>query len=248
MPIVKNLIRDFVTRDVSKAIESYKLAASLKHQGLKGKAREIFVQQLFRPLLSADFGLGSGTITDKYGNQSGETDVVLYCPEIMPPIDAKEPAGYFPIEACIYAFEVKSVVTAAELKDAIKKAQAIDRLESIHFTNRGPASTRPIVTLFGFSSDLKSGPEKEFARFKALIDVAGPNKFGLPSIRVFCVVGKGYWFWNNGWHRLGIETKHAEVLGLVAGVLNSIRAEKQNRYGLPFGHYILDDAPIISGI
>jgi hypothetical protein len=237
MPAVKSLIRDFVTHSVSKAIEEFELASAVKHQGLKGKAREIFVQRVFRPLLSNDFGLGSGTITDRYDNQSGETDVVLYCPEIMPPIDAKEAAGYFAIEGCIYAFEVKSVVTANEIKDAITKGQKLDTLDSIYVTNDGPISTRPITVLFGFSSDLISGPDHEFKRFRNLIDAAGLNRFGVPPIRVSCVLGKGYWYFGerdvNGqkegrWFRSGSGGKHPEFVALVAGVLNTIKGTSKN--------------------
>jgi hypothetical protein len=67
---VDNLIRDFITQDISAALESFEITKKVEHQGLKGKAREIFVQKLFRSLLSHDFRFGSGTITDRYGKQA----------------------------------------------------------------------------------------------------------------------------------------------------------------------------------
>jgi Domain of unknown function (DUF6602) len=236
MPAVDNLIRDFVTQDISAALESFEITKKVEHQGLKGKAREIFVQRLFESLLSHDF-------------RSRETDVILYCPEIMPARDPDEAAGYFPVEACIYTIEVKSTVSKAEISDAIKKGQALDQLESI-----GPASTRPITVLFGFSSDLKSGPDQEFNRFRSMINEAGLNRFGLPSVRVFCVVGKGYWYFARGnvdgkdglyWFSSGATGEHPEMRALISGMINTIRSEKLARYGLPFGSYLLDEGPRI---
>src|SRR6266508_4002978 len=254
MPAVDNLIREFVMQDISAALESFEITKKVEHQGLKGKAREIFVQKLFESLLSHDFRFGSGTITDRHGKQARETDVILYCPEIMPARDPDEAAGYFPVEACIYTIEVKSTVSKAEISDAIKKGQALDQLESIFFSNRGPASTRPITVLFGFSSDLKSGPDQEFNRFRSMINEAGLNRFGLPSVRVFCIVGKGYWYFAPGnvdgkdghyWFSSGATGEHPEMRALISGMINTIRSEKLARYGLPFGSYLLDEGPRI---
>jgi len=235
-------------------MDSFERTRAVEHQGLKGKAREIFVKRLFQSLLSSDFQFGSGVITDRLGNQAKETDVILHCPEILPARDAREAVGYFPIESCIYAIEVKSVVTSKEIEDAIKKGQALDNLDSIYYTNNGPLSTRPITALFGFSSDLRSGPKEEFQRFKSLVNAAGIGRFGAPPIRVLCVAGKGYWYYgkaNNSptiqWHRTtdSGQYQYAEILSLIAGILNSIRLEKHQRYGLPFGHYLLNDAPCL---
>ena len=100
--VVDNLIRDFIRRDIAGAIEAFEITKKIEHQGLKGKAREIFVQKLFKSLLSADFKFGSGVITDRHGNQAKETDVILYCPEIMPSRDADEATGIFPRSLMAY--------------------------------------------------------------------------------------------------------------------------------------------------
>jgi hypothetical protein len=145
MPAVDNLLRDLIIGDIAAAMESFEITKRIEHQGLKGKAREIFVKKLFQKLISDDFQFGSGIITDRYGKQARETDVVLHCPEIMPATDAREAAGYFPVESCIYAIEVKSTVTSQEIEDAIKKGQALEALDPLYFTERGryPAGPFP---------------------------------------------------------------------------------------------------------
>jgi hypothetical protein len=245
-----NLIRNFIRNDIAAAIRSFETTKRVKHRGLKGAAREIFVEKLFRSLLSDDFRLGHGVITDIAGKQARETDVILYCPEVMPAHSADEAVGYFPIEACIYTIEVKSKITAAEIKDAIKKGMALAVLDSMHHSHLPSISTRPITALFAFSSDLKSDGDAEFERFRNLIERAGPDRFGVPPIRVLCVVGKGYWFSHNQtsnewhWYKLGADQgKHGEVLGLISGIINSVRTEKFRRYNLLFGHYLLHEVP-----
>jgi hypothetical protein len=254
MPTVDNLIRNFILRDIATAMESFEITKDVEHRGLKGKAREIFAEKLFRSLISQDFRFGSGVITDRHGRQAKETDVILHCPEILPARDAAEAVGFFPIESCIYAIEVKSVITKHEIEDAITKGQSLDSLDGIYFTNNGPISTRPITVLFGFSSDLKSGPEEEFQRFKALLDAAGHGQFGVPPIRVLCIAGKGYWFSaavgsppTTQWYGTAAsgQFKFSEILSLIAGILNTVRSEKLRRYGLPFGYYLLDYAPSV---
>lgn len=241
-----NLIRDFVLRDIGASIEAFEITKKIEHRGLKGKAREIFVQQLFRSLVSDDFKFGSGVIIDQFGRQAKETDVILYCPEVMPARHADEASGIFPIEACIYTIEVKSVVTASEISDAIEKGKALAQLESVFFTAHGSLSSRPITVLFAFSSDAKSDADAEFKRFLKLVDAAGNDRFGVPYVRVFCVVGKGYWFWRpDGWFRTAHGGPFEEVLSLTGGVLNTIRTQKLWRYGLPFGQYLMTGDPIV---
>jgi hypothetical protein len=245
-PPADNLIRDFVRRDISAAIQAFEITRKIEHQGLKGKAREIFVRNLFRSLLSNDFQFGSGVITDQFGKQAKETDVILYCPEVMPARDAGEAAGIFPIEACIYAIEVKSMLSATEITDAVEKGRALATLDCVFFNQLGPISSRPITALFAFSSDLRSDGDAEFERFYKIVDGAGKDRFGVPYVRVLCVVGKGYWYWiQDGWFRLGASGPLDEVVGLTAGLLNSVRSEKLRRYGLPFGHYLLTDTPVV---
>ena len=134
MPAIDNLLRTLIIKDIESAMKEFEITRKIEHKGLKGKAREIFVKKLFEKLVSSDFQFGSGIITDRYGKQANETDVILHCPEVMPARDAREAVGYFPIESCIYAIEVKSTVTAQEIDDAIKKGQALDALESVYVT------------------------------------------------------------------------------------------------------------------
>jgi hypothetical protein len=248
-----NLIRDFARKDVANAIAAFESSRKIEHPGVKGRAREIFTQRLLRKFLSADFAFGSGIIIDRFGAQSSETDLILHCPEVLPPYLLDHTAGYFPVESAIYAFEVKSRLTNGEIADAVKKFARLDQLENLFHPQFDQLSSFPITVLFAFESDLKKSPQDEFERFKAALDNAGPNKHGVPVIRVFCVIGRGYWYhadaWINGkkrrgWWHIRADEDHNEVLGLVGGVINTVRSEKLKRYGLAFGNYIITEHPV----
>ena len=73
------LLKKFLGARVIGAIHSARAASSLTHQGVKGTALEILVRDLFRPLLPADIGVGTGQILDcASGRLSAQVDVVLY--------------------------------------------------------------------------------------------------------------------------------------------------------------------------
>jgi hypothetical protein len=59
---------------------------------------------------------------------SHETDVVIYSAATLPPLLLEAGFGVYPAEACIYAIEVKSTLTADQLRDAIGKHRALRQL------------------------------------------------------------------------------------------------------------------------
>jgi len=62
----------FRTRAVH-ALREAQAVAHLTHPGVKGKLREILIGDLFRPLLPADLGIGTGQIIEaKTGRLSRE--------------------------------------------------------------------------------------------------------------------------------------------------------------------------------
>ncbi|AKC71361.1 DUF6602 domain-containing protein [Pandoraea oxalativorans] len=120
----KNQFQAILRAKVISAIEHAKATAGLTHQGVKGAVLEILVGQLFRPLLPADIGIGTGQIVESYtGRLSGQIDIILYDRSILPPILLDDKIGVFPIESVLYAIEVKTTLTASELASAHESAK-----------------------------------------------------------------------------------------------------------------------------
>jgi len=95
---------------------------------VKGRLRELVIDQLLRPVLPPSFGLGAGIIMDSHGNSSGEIDVVIFNKDILPPLLFNEREGVFPVEACLYAIEVKSTLEVAHIDETVDKFRKLFRL------------------------------------------------------------------------------------------------------------------------
>jgi hypothetical protein len=233
------LVRDHYIRNVRKAVDDAKGAALIGHQGLAGTLREIFVGNLLQPLIPPGFGIGRGKVIDSNGGSSAECDVIIYNRSILPPILYDEKLGVFPIEACIYAIEVKSTLTSTELDDTIRKCRQLWSL-----TPMRQGDYRPRTALFAFGSDLTSKGELE--RYLEKDGPPYPTSTPNPACLVMCVVGRSYSCWmphKNACDDLPLRHEFDEVVGFLSGVANSLILHTKHREGLPFGYYLMNPAP-----
>jgi len=240
------IIRDSFFIDVKSAIEKARSVAQIDHPGVKGRIREIFVKDMLRPILPPFVEFGSGKIVDSKGNESAQTDVIVYGRQILPPLLFEREFGVYPAEAVIYAIEVKSKLTAEEIKstmDNFKRLQNLQYLPAIldeKYQSNGFNSAPVIPCVFAFESDLAGDVVAEISRYKKY-DV---NADICPAIPVFCVVGKGYWWFRScepkeKWITLFSTKEYEEVIEFIGGIANTI-PEQIVKKGRPrFGEYII---------
>lgn len=238
------ITRNFKTR-VSGALEMAASASEANHPGLVGEIREILIEEILRPVLPPGVDVGTGKIIDHAGGTSDQVDIVIYDEGSLPPwIYGRANLGIYPVESALYMIEVKSRVTSAEVRDFLKKANSVRRLQYMTEYRTRFASTYDRVTpcLFGFSSDLVGDQAAELQRL--LEERIAPSDV-LP---VACVVGRGYWFYSHrpfhaiggpGWVRMRGQDAVDEILAWIAGVANSIPQKSAQRRGLPFGNYLI---------
>lgn len=230
------IFRDKFRIQVQSALAEAKSAARSEHNGLAGKIREILVDKILRPAIDPRVRIGTGKIVDSFGNLSREMDIVLYCPEILPPVLHDEKTGFFPIESCLYSIEVKSTLTAGELKDAYTKALSLEPL--VPAPGSFPATVKVVSALFAFGSDLSGTGKTEIDRYHEYEDFA----YGRPLLSAICVVGKGYWFdrnSENNWGYANADDSTEEVLGFIAGVANTVPQIIAKKDRPAFGYYLL---------
>lgn len=108
--------RALLSSHVMTAVNAARAAAAISHRGVRGRIREILVGELFRPLAPADIGVGTGQVISSAGDTSAEQDVVIYDRRVLPPALFKGDLGVFPIESVVATIEVKTTLTAQELK------------------------------------------------------------------------------------------------------------------------------------
>lgn len=194
---MNQFFRDRLLNNIKRAIGEAEIASTVSHRFLIGRIREIALENLIRPILSSEFSCGTGKVTDYRGNQSKEVDLVIYTKKLIAPILYSERFGMFPTDSCFATVEVKSQLTASEIKKAIDNSKSLKREHLTHISGvydeyRQPKEhtyTEIFKSLFAFGSDLTEDGKPEFERYKE----NDPVWDSYPNLESICVVGKGYW-------------------------------------------------------
>ena len=102
-----------------------RIAPLMSHHGERGRIAEEIFQDFLRKLLPTKFSLGSGVIISRTGDQSSQTDIIIYDHFSNAPLLTEYTAGIFPIE-CVYAtIEVKTNLNRRNLKKSISDISKI---------------------------------------------------------------------------------------------------------------------------
>lgn len=234
-----DLFRNRLVSKIRAAIAEYKEAGCLNHNLLKGRVREIAVQNLFEPLLSPDFQIGTGTIVDKNGKKSAETDLIIYSKKLLSPILYGERFGTFPLDCCLTTIEIKSKLTATELQKTIENALIMPKLEyssyKVDIKKKKQSVAVVTRTLFAFESDLKN--KDEFDRYKE--KDSGWNT--CPLIKEFCVIDKGMWLFDTPhkkWMFQKATKEHKEVISFLVSIIDHLVDVFESRGQPKIGNYI----------
>jgi len=237
--MANKMYRDRLCNQINYAIREAQAAKGIDHPGLVGRIRELAASHLFKPLLPSGFEVGTGKLCDKNGNQSDETDLVIYNKSILPPLMYSEREGLFPIEACFYSIEIKSKVTASELQDAIRKSRRVLALDYVSSsTQRARNISLVIPILFAFDSDLSDSGISELQRY-AKYD---PDWMKTPVLGAFCVVGRGYWYHNrkeSRWFFHPATQEFDEVIDLISGIVNTLGKARMQVRQAALGLYLM---------
>ncbi|UJW85275.1 DUF6602 domain-containing protein [Devosia sp. SL43] len=241
-----NIFKSAFLGEVRKAVHSSQNIDGLDHQGMKGRIREIVMTDMYRPVLPPGVTVGTGKLVSATGEMSSQIDVVLYAPGILPAYFYSE-QGLFPVEAALYNIEVKSILTARGVKEAIASARSVRALQplpSFHWTTdvqNGrlvPLMTNtpwPVSAMFAFGSDLAPNGQSEIERYRTYDEKANED----PAVQVICVVGRGYWYFDRqGWRFLEASEDLREVMMLLGGTANTIPELVAAKGSPKFGQYL----------
>jgi hypothetical protein len=171
-----------------------KVEGALPHQSVKGRMRELLVDEFLAPWLPPSCGTGTGTIIDGLGGVRPHTqdDVVIYDRDIMPVVLGSHGAkdGVFPFNSVLMRLEVKSTIRAQDVRDFVESSRDLATLRLI----ASRSLTGPInMLLFGFNTDLKDGSgNDDLARLtKTMVELSVDATSGV--VAGICVAGRGFW-------------------------------------------------------
>ena len=160
----------------------------------------------------------------------------------------EETIGIFPVESVLATVEVKTTLTAAELRSAYDNAKTIHGYSYLS-GERKKESGQPVFhdvekaisAIFALDSDLTVGGRTELERYEEL------HAIGDSPIRVICVSGRGYWFYTGEWGYIPPDGEHQETLSFIVGLLETFTRVglTSRRPGLVA--YLMDDPPIVRG-
>lgn len=217
------------------------LAAHVNHHGIEGEIREIAARECIEPFLTQSFQCGTGKVIDSSGNTSDQIDLIIHHKKNIPPILVNRDLGLYPVECVRYVFEVKSTITAKEIRDSNKKFTSISNLHSFRYTKPDGTENRgrlPTTVLFAFSSDITG---HELTRY---ISHTGTNSMPATAI---VVLGKGYWIYSHrhkSWYgrdTSGRAEDYNEFCLFITGLVNTLSSEESSIIPFTPGGYILDE-------
>lgn len=146
---------------------------NIQHQGIKGGFNENELSDLIKEVIPTKYIITKGIIENSSGNQSSETDIVIYDNDVLP-YYIKNNLSFVPVEAVKYIFEVKSTLNSTELKTTINK-----------FSNFKEIGGHSPTVLFAYSSDIQGN---ELTRYKK----NDTDFFTNPKISILCLSNKCY--------------------------------------------------------
>lgn len=127
----QTLIQRYASSIISALLIKAESIKKMEHSLSKGQFRELFITDLLKHFLPHQFEIGSGIIVNQKGEQSHQTDLVIYDKSILPPFISESISGVFPIESVIATIEVKSICSKNEFMKVNKKADFLNNVIAI---------------------------------------------------------------------------------------------------------------------
>lgn len=177
---------------------AFKKTAGFKHAQTKGNERELPVREFLEQNLPASYAAVGGEIVDVRGQMSPQMDVIVYN-RMKNPAFVSGASHILPAEAPLVTFEVKSTLTAEELK---KSYRAAHTLKDLHPLGRplspvrkegAPADDqfRYFHCVFAYSTDLAETADWEEREFKRIVAAAASEAIDVALIDRVYVADRG---------------------------------------------------------
>jgi len=224
----ENLIKKYSSAIIKALMARVEAIRYLDNKQKKGELIEIFVENCLKCFLTSQFGIGTGFIINHKGDQSCQTDIIIYDNRVIPPFIKEEKLGVYPAESVLNTIEIKSELTKKELLKSERKAEY---LHNIYPTKIGKYSTpadyvyvEPLYAVIGFYGK----------GVKELNDKQGIEwlKKNVKYISAICLVNKFSWIniMNRGWVFCPYNKEtNEETKRFIAVILDNARTISERR-------------------
>jgi hypothetical protein len=207
-----NYILSRLRADATHAITLAEEQKVLQHQGLKGRFRELVINNILSPWLPPYCACGTGMIiqgSDNVYRDSSQDDIVIYDKSLTPPVLVSDqaPEGVFLYNSVLIRTEVKSTVTMQDARDFVASSLEISKMLVNVREGCLKSFTGAINSFLAFGTDLKNdNPDSELYRFIEALEDAGIDPLS-GIISSIGIIGRGFWkiglnLGQRVWHRL----------------------------------------------
>lgn len=216
--------------------------SKLQHQGLKGRFRELLIDNLLTPWLPPYTSCGTGMIIAEENRlrQSTQDDIIVYDRSLVPPVlvsPNRAPEGVFLYNSVIARIEVKSKLTRADILAFVRASMDIGALKQSVQPGFTGSLEGAYNLLFAYASDAVGEGDVNF-QLKRITEVMREHRCDPVSglISMVCIPPHG--FWKVGlsgeqrcWQRLTLNNAIDSVVWFVACVSNSCYFAHARRQG-----------------
>jgi hypothetical protein len=216
----------------------------VRHDGLRGRLREILAENLLQPYLPPTVELLTGTILGADGQERlarNEDDIVLFDQTRAPLLmRTRGRDAIIPITGVRAHVEVKSTLKLADIKPAIRAAAELNRMAM---------NKAPVGLLFAFASEIGLNhhiPTLMLSEASTTEHPPLPGQTPCP-LQGICILGRGSWFLTEnkkanlapGWYEVKAE-EDRELLAFISILSNSMFGNDQG-----LGTHVLDPSWLI---
>lgn len=258
------LVRDILSARISGALAQAGSFSNVEHHGTRGRLREIVLSQLIEPFLPPTWRVTSGLVCSAHGNsytdiQTGQEDLLIFDPSLLPPFFAESEQTLLPIESVLAVVEVKSRLTATGVGTSVAHAKRVRNTHTClkfgKYSNPALATHLdwlrwPSYHVFAFDSDLQGKTKTEWKRLR---DKHIAEDLDAPIIDSVCVAGRCAYV--NDANKQDFKTlvasssadgKHTEVINWLSSLIDFARLMHLARIQMnvpTFSPYVQDLPP-----
>ncbi|MGO9963704.1 MAG: DUF6602 domain-containing protein [Acidimicrobiales bacterium] len=212
------------------------------HAGVKGRFRELLLNNLLVPWLPASMGCGTGVIIDCKQEviDAKQEDIIVFDSLLAPPILASPQSthGVYLFDSVLCRIEVKSKLTKADLKSFVEASRKIARLKLTVKPGTVPEVYGALNMLVAYESEIAAGKELSYLceeMTKLGLDPGG----GIVS--AMCIADRGFWLLGEDdghrrWQKLRVSDPGDPLSYFVGVVSHSCFDQRAKRQGVqPLG-------------
>lgn len=193
---MKNYILERLRADGSHLLRNSVNEEKIQHDGLRGRFRELLIENILSPWLPPYVSCGTGTIIahNHVQRESTQDDIILFDKSLTPPILASNNLreGIFLFNSVLARTEVKSTIKNEDFRKFCSSSLELSEMKYSVRSSSAPIFTGPFNLLFAYNSDANKGENFELQRLKNAMDELKIDPLG-GLISMICIPRKGFW-------------------------------------------------------